>query len=90
MKSLTRLSLSTTIALMIAAPYVHAQEDMGQGRDPDRMMKDGHMMDQTDMPGMMGMMQMMSQMGPMMEACTEMMQAMNDRREPVKSVPQDG
>jgi hypothetical protein len=29
-----------------------------------------------DMQGMMGMMQMMQAMGPMMEACTEMMQQM--------------
>ncbi|WP_147457588.1 hypothetical protein [Paracoccus alkanivorans] len=75
---------------MIAAPYAHAQEDMEQGMAPDRMMKDDRMMDQTDMPGMMGMMRMMDQMGPMMEACTEMMQAMNDRSEPVKPAPQDG
>ena len=42
-----------------------------------QMMQGGGMMgDMSGMQNMMGMMQMMQRMGPMMEACTEMMQHM--------------
>ena len=47
-------------------------------------MQDGGMMG-GDMSGMHGMMQMMQQMGPMMEACTEMLQAMSD--DPSQTMP---
>lgn len=42
------------------------------------------------MEGMMPMMKMMSEMGPMMEACTEMMQTMNDHMTSAHSEDQKG
>jgi len=78
MKTTTRLSLATAIAAMIAAPVALAQDDAAPGQMmPEAGMQGGMMSgDMSGMQGMMGMMQMMQQMGPMMEACTEMMQQM--------------
>lgn len=72
MKMKTRLGLAAAFAALIAAPMAFAQGDaaLGQMMQGDGMMG-GEM---SGMQGMMGMMQMMNQMGPMMEACTEMMQ----------------
>ena len=42
------------------------------------------------MEGMESMMEMMQKMGPMMEACTEMMQAKTDQMQNPDVKPQDG
>ena len=52
------------------------------GGDMSGMMEGG-------MSGMMGMMQTMMQMGPMMEDCTEMMQAQTDQTEPSPEAPDE-
>lgn len=75
----TRLSFAIALALMITASFAQAQESHSEKMHPGDMMEHHGMMGDGDMSGMMGMMQMMGQMGPMMEACTEMMQAMNDK-----------
>ncbi|WP_301546288.1 hypothetical protein [Paracoccus saliphilus] len=85
MKRLTQLSLSIALAAITAASFSHAQE-----MKPDDMMQGHGMMGDEGMSGMMGMMQMMDRMGPMMEACTEMMQAMNDKADAEKPTQQDG
>lgn len=81
MKTNNRLRFAITFAAMMAAPVAFAQDTAA----PQQTMPNGGMnsdMMGGDMPamegmqGMMGMMQMMQKMGPMMEACTEMMQAM--------------
>ena len=61
----TGLVVATLLAGLAAAPMALAQAD-----ESEAPMMEG------DMQGMMEMMRMMAQMGPMMEACTEMMQAM--------------
>lgn len=66
MKTLTKLGLATALAVMIAAPSAFAQDTGSGGSGQDGMMQGEGMKGQD---GMMGMMQMM-------QACTEMMQAM--------------
>ncbi|MGF6862129.1 Spy/CpxP family protein refolding chaperone [Rhodobacteraceae bacterium MBR-64] len=77
MKSTKTLSLATAFAAMLAAPMAAAQRDSAPAPMDGQMMQGGGMMggDMSDMQNKMGMMQ---QMGPMMEACTEMIQAMSD------------
>lgn len=68
MKPIKNLSIAAAVATLLATGVV-AQDNSGSS---------GQMMDsQGNMSGMMPMMQMMQQMGPMMKACTEMMEAMN-------------
>ncbi|MEI4196560.1 hypothetical protein [Roseovarius sp. E0-M6] len=78
MKTTKTLSLAATFAALIAAPMAFAQDDTAPAQMDGPMMQDGGMMggDMSGMQNMMGMMKMMEQMGPMMEACTEMMQQM--------------
>ena len=83
-----KLGLATLLAGLISASLAFAQGDgsdgamggmmQGEGMMQEEGMMQGEGMMDGDMSGMMGMMQMMQQMGPMMEACTEMMQAMAD------------
>ncbi|SFP84315.1 hypothetical protein [Tranquillimonas alkanivorans] len=78
----TKLASATALALLLAAPVVHAQDTAqetggGQAEGGHMNMQGGAMAGMEGMEGMMPMMKMMAQMGPMMEACTEMMQAMN-------------
>ena len=98
MKTNTRLGLAIAFAAIIAAPVTFTQEDAA----PEKMMQ-GDTMKGSDMQGgdmsgmqgmmggeesgMQGMMQMMQQMRPMMEACTEMMQAM--AAQPHHAVPKN-
>ena len=80
-----KLGLATLLAGLISAPLAFAQGEgsdgamggtmQGEGMMQEEGMMQGEGMMNGDMAGMMGMMQMMQQMGPMMEACTEMMQA---------------
>jgi hypothetical protein len=84
-KKITAAAFTT---LVLAATALQAQDTAPETEAP---MAQGHMqngemtgmMDMDSMEGMEGMesmmpmMKMMAQMGPMMEACTEMMQTMN-------------
>lgn len=65
-------------ALVLAATALQAQETASETEAPMAQghMQNGEMAGMMDMDGMEGMMPM-AQMGPMMEACTEMMQTMN-------------
>ncbi|WP_050766483.1 hypothetical protein [Roseovarius sp. 217] len=78
MKTTTTLSFAATFVALIAAPMAFAQDDTAPAPMGGQMMQGGGMMsgDMSGMQNMMGMMQTMQQMGPMMEACTEMMQQM--------------
>jgi len=78
MKTTKTLSLAITVAALLAAPMALAKDDTAPAQMDGQMMQQGDMMggDMSGMRNMMGMMQMMQQMGPMMEACTEMMQQM--------------
>lgn len=88
MTKTTKLSLATILVAFISAPFAFAQGTDSAGEGQNVMMGgDVSGMRDGDMSGMMGMMQMMQQMGPMMEACTEMMQAMATRMEPTPEVP---
>lgn len=87
MEYLTRLSLSTAFALLVATSFTQAQESDTEEMQPGEMMEEHGMMGNGNMSGMMGMME---KMGPMMEACTEMMQAMNDKADAEKPAQQDG
>jgi len=71
MKTIQTYAMAAVLGLGLATSTALAQGDappMPGG--PMKGMMGG------DMQGMMGMMQMMQAMGPMMEACTEMMQQM--------------
>ena len=95
MKTNTRFGLAAALAAMIAAPTAFAQDtaapgDMKPGESMNGEMTGGDMSGMQGMEGMQGMMpmmQMMQQMGPMMEACTEMMQAM--AAQPHHAVPKN-
>lgn len=78
MKTTRTLSLAATFAALVTAPMAFAQDDTAPAPMDGQIMQGGDMMggDMSGMQSMMGMMQMMQQMGPMMEACTEMMQHM--------------
>ena len=81
MKPIKNLSIAAAVATLLATAVV-AQENSGasgQMMDGENGMS-GNMMqgDMSGMDGMMPMMRMMQKMGPMMEACTEMMEAMNN------------
>ncbi len=65
--ALTSAFLATSTQAQDATPKAN---DMPMNKE--QSMKHG------DREDMMPMMKMMAQMGPMMEACTEMMQSMND------------
>lgn len=83
MKYLTRLSLSTTFALVAATSITQAQESGTEEMQPGEMMEEHGMMGDGGTSGMMGMM-------GMMKACTEMMQAMNDKTDAEKPTQQEG
>ncbi len=81
-----KLSMATAVSTLLATGAV-AQDSTGSSggmMDGENGMA-GNMMNgemsgmqgMDGMQGMMPMMQMMMQMGPMMKACTEMMEAMN-------------
>ncbi len=77
MKPLKKLSIAAAVATLLATGVV-AKDSTGssaQMMDGESGMT-GNMMN-GDMSGMMPMMKMMQQMGPMMRACTEMLEAMN-------------
>lgn len=82
MKTNTRLGLAAVLAALIAAPVAFAQEDAAPGQTMQGDAMKGDMMG-GDMSGMMGMMQMM-------QACTEMMQAMKDHHPAPEATPQGG
>lgn len=70
--------MATAVSTLLATGVV-AQDNTGlsgQMMDGESGMA-GNIMN-ADMDGMMPMMKMMQKMGPMMEACTEMMEAMNN------------
>lgn len=78
-KKITAAAFTT---LVLAATALQAQETAPEAEAPKTQdqMQTGEMAGKMGMEGMEGMMpmrQMMAQMGPMMEACTEMMQTMN-------------
>ncbi|MEQ9037172.1 MAG: hypothetical protein RIE24_02330 [Silicimonas sp.] len=80
MTLIKKLSMASAVSTLLATGVV-AQDNTGsaaQMMDGENGMA-GNMMDgdMSGMQGMMPMMKMMQQMGPMMEACTEMMEAMN-------------
>lgn len=91
MKTNTGIRVAVAFAALIAAPAAFSQNEAESGSP----MRGGEMM--SDMQGMM---QMMQKMGPMMEACTEMMQKMaqhdtgRDIQPPVQNktspAPKDG
>ena len=81
MTLIKKLSMATVVSTLLATS-VFAQDNTGlsgQMMDGESGMA-GNMMngDMSGMDGMMPMMRMMQKMGPMMEACTEMMEAMNN------------
>lgn len=96
MRAGTRLGLATALAMTIAAPLAFAQEGGAPATVPGQMMPDqgmmsgNGMMGMGNMQGMMAMMQMMQQMGPMMEACTGMMQAMATQPATPAPLPEKG
>jgi len=63
MKTIQKYAMAAVLGLGLATSAALAQGDAPA-------------MPEGPMQGMMGMMQMMQAMGPMMEACTEMMQQM--------------
>lgn len=79
----TKLASATALALLLAAPVVHAQDaapETADGQPEGEHMQGGAMAGMTGMGGMEGMMPMMKMlkmMAPMMEACTEMMETTN-------------
>ena len=91
----SKLTISAVALAALLTTAAFAQEAGDQA--PDQMMQDqnampGNMMNggMDGMQDMMPMMQMMQKMGPMMEACTEMMQAMTKQIESPVAEPQDG
>ena len=81
MKPINKLTIAAAVATLLATG-VAAQDNTdssGQMMDGESGMT-GNMMngDMSGMEGMMPMMKMMQEMGPMMKACTEMMEKMND------------
>lgn len=80
MTTIKKLSMAAAVTTLMATGVV-AQDNTGssgQMMDGESGMADNMMNgDMSGMQGMMPMMQMMQQMGPMMKACTEMMEAMN-------------
>ena len=90
MTLIKKLSMATAVSALLATS-VFAQDNTGssgQMMDGENGMA-GNMMDgdMSGMDGMMPMMKMMQKMGPMMEACTEMMQAM--AAQPHHAVPKN-
>lgn len=83
-------AMAVFAALLATTAFAQDQEE----KAPGQMMQGGEAMsgDVTEggMQGMMPMMKMMEKMGPMMEACTEMMQAMSRPSEEVPSVEEKG
>lgn len=71
----TTLKTFAILAALSAPVAVFAQQEDGAGTGSGQMMQDGGMMQ----GGESGMMGMMAEMGPMMEACTEMMNAMTEK-----------
>jgi len=74
MKTSMKLGLAIALATVIAAPIGFAQDDAAPTMPGAGMMQGMMGGDASGMQGMMGMMQMMQAMGPMMAACTEMME----------------
>lgn len=81
-----KITAATLATLILAATAVQAQDTApkteapmaeGQAQNGEKAEVKG----MEGMEGMMPMMKMMAQMGPMMEACTEMMQTMNGQME---------
>ena len=83
MKTTRKISIAATFAALIAGPMAFARNDPVPMPMDGQMMQGGEMtgggMMGGNMSGMQGMMQMMHAMGPMMEACTEMIQVMSDQ-----------
>jgi len=84
MKLFKQLGIATTVAALLATGAI-AQDDAGSAGQMinNESGMNGNMMNgdapgMEGMGGMMPMMKMMQQMGPMMKACTEMMQAMTE------------
>ena len=90
-------STFTTAAAAFAAIFIvtaaYAQENKaplsGQMMQHDAMPGNKQGGEMSGMQGMMPMMKMMTQMGPMMEQCTKMMAAMNDRMDATPKIPDD-
>jgi len=78
MRSTYRHAVAAFLAGGLATSAALAQGDTPAVPDGTTggMMQENGMMPDGDTPGMMGMMKMMQAMGPMMEACTGMMQQM--------------
>ncbi|NRB19727.1 MAG: hypothetical protein HRU33_19800 [Rhodobacteraceae bacterium] len=76
----TKLSAAILLTGVLSTSFAWAQNNDGNGQKTPMPNQDSLMM-HNDSQGMMGMMQMMAQMEPMMEKCTDMMQAMADHPE---------
>ena len=87
MQYLRTLGATALLAAAVATSVAAQDNDgmSGQTMEPGSGMSGG-------MAGgdMQSMMQMMERMGPMMEACTEMMQAMSDRAEQPSAEADEG
>ena len=90
MKTVSKLGLSAVLVMVIAAAPAFAQESAAPTPDHDQMMQAPGTMGGSGMEGMMAMMQMMQMMGPMMEACTGMMQAMATQPATPAPLPEKG
>ena len=80
MKPIKKLSIATAVATLLATGVVAQDNSESSSQMMDgESSTTGNMMngDMSGMEGMMPMMKMMQEMGPMMKACTEMMEAMN-------------
>ena len=96
MKPIKKIALTSTVMAAFLSTAAFAQEASGtndpmQGQNGmSGQMMQGNMSGIQGMEGMMPMMNMMMQMGPMMKACTEMMQAMSDHSETGKPETNEG
>ena len=78
-----KITAAALTGMMLAAPIAQAQDAKPEA--DDMPMAEGHSMN-----GEMSGMKMMSDMGPMMEACTEMMQSMTDHMNSAHGEDQKG
>ncbi len=89
----TKMIVAALTGALLTATIAQAQDATPQADDmqvsKDHSMEDG-MAGMHGKKGMMPMMKMMAQMGPMMEACTEMMQNMNDHMDQAGPEAQKG
>ncbi|WIY25718.1 hypothetical protein [Parasedimentitalea psychrophila] len=79
----TKLSAAILLTGVLSTSFAWAENNDGNGQKTPMPNQDSPMIhnDSQGMMGMMGMMQMMSQMEPLMEQCTDMMQAMTDHHD---------